>query len=101
MKYVRIIKATFLQGAVVHPGEEYEVDDRTAIMLGSKAVVIEGPGGAEKLPEDGVMESFPVVRQQEMVVIPVEKKVAGKEKEVVKGKGKAVGKRGKVKGGKK
>lgn len=73
MKYVRILKDTFIHGTLAVAGTEYEVDDRTAILLGSKAIEIDVPGGKEKDVVDGPMETMQVIRQQEVVVRPVNK----------------------------
>jgi hypothetical protein len=74
MKYVRIVKNTFIKGMPAAKGQEYEVDDRTAVLLSTKAIQIDKPGGKEKESEDtGPMERFTVVRQQETVVRPVGK----------------------------
>ena len=74
MKYVRIVKNTFIKGEPAAKGQEFEVDDRTAMLLGSKAIQIDKPGGKAKTEAiDGPLESFEILRQQETVVRPVDK----------------------------
>lgn len=118
MRYVRIVKDTFIKGAPAKRGEEYQVDDRTAIYLlaAHKALeidrltrkeVIEDVSGVMDLKAAGFVEKLGKVDVKPLdIEIPVEKiqpsvdepKESNQEKPVKRASG---GKFKKNKGGKK